>query len=150
MSDADRLAAGRAVYARNFGVDEATAQRLMEERAGAAFVAESYLAAGGPGWSGEHLTDRDRSIATIAALVAQGVADDRLAVYLSVARREGVDETGLAELMILLTAYVGQPAASLGMAAVRRASSAASSSRATAATRDAGSADAGAPTLTPR
>jgi len=128
MSDADRpeddiaerIAVGRAVYARNFGVDEATTQELMERRVGAEFVAETYLAAGGPGWSGTRLTDRDRSLATISALVAQGVTDDRLEVYLGVARRTGVDEAGLAELMILLTAYVGQPAASLGMQAVRR------------------------------
>ncbi|MDO7881863.1 carboxymuconolactone decarboxylase family protein [Salinibacterium soli] len=118
MSDQDRLTAGRAVYARNFGVDDATAQRLMESRAGSAFVAESYVAAGGPGWSGVHLTDRDRSVATIAALVAQGVTDDRLAVYLRVARREGLDDDGLTELMILLTAYVGQPSTSLAMRAV--------------------------------
>lgn len=118
MSDADRLAAGRAVYARNIGVDEATVQQLMESRAGAIFVAESYLAAGGPGWSGTHLSDRDRSVATIAALVAQGIADDRLAVYLRVARRNGLDDDGLTELMILLTAYVGQPSTSLAMRAV--------------------------------
>lgn len=122
MSVADRIAAGRAVYARNFQVDEQTAQQLMESRVGPEFVAESYLAAGGPGWSGTHLTDRDRSLATIGALVAQGVSDDRLEVYLQVARRNGVDETGLAELMILLTAYVGQPSSSLGMRAVIRTS----------------------------
>lgn len=118
MSEPDRLAAGRAVYARNFGVDEATTQELMESRAGSVFVAESYLAAGGPGWSGTHLTDRDRSVATIAALVAQGVTDDRLSVYLRVARRNGLDQDGLTELMILLTAYVGQPSTSLAMRAV--------------------------------
>ncbi len=117
---ADRTAAGRAVYARNFGVDEATAQQAMESRVGPEFVAEAFLAAGGPGRSGEHLTDRDRSLATIGALVAQGVTDDRLDVYLGVARRNGVDEQGLAELMILLTAYIGQPSASLAMQAVRR------------------------------
>lgn len=116
----DRVAAGRAVYARNFGVDEQTAQRLMESRAGVDFVREAYLAAGGPGWSGDALTDRDRSVATIAALVAQGVTDDRLDVYLRVARRNGIDDRGLAQLMILLTAYIGQPATSLGMAAVLR------------------------------
>lgn len=86
----------------------------METRAGAAFVAESHIAAGGPGWSGNHLTDRDRSVAVIAALVAQGVTDDRLDVYLRVARRSGLGDDGLTELMILLSAYVGQSSASLG------------------------------------
>ncbi|MBN9170516.1 MAG: carboxymuconolactone decarboxylase family protein, partial [Microbacterium sp.] len=89
-------------------------------RAGAEHVAEAYLAAGGPGWTGDALSDRDRSIATIAALVAQGVTDDRLEVYLRVARRNGVDTRGLTQLMILLMAYLGQPVTSLGMAAVRR------------------------------
>lgn len=115
----ERIRRGRAVYARNFGVDEQTAEMLMTERAGAAYAAEAYLAAGGSGWSGADLTDRDRALAVIAAFVAQGVADDRLAVYLGVARREGVSEAGLAQLMILLTAYLGQPAPSAAMAVVR-------------------------------
>lgn len=120
MSTDDRFRAGRAVYARNLAVDETTAQRLMEARAGSAYVAETYLTAGGPGWSGTHLTDRDRNVAAIAALVAQAVTDERLDVYLTAARRSGMDDDGLTELMILLTAYLGQPSTSLGMHAVRR------------------------------
>jgi 4-carboxymuconolactone decarboxylase len=108
------------VYARNFGVDEATAERLMVERAGADYVAEAFEAAGGPGWHGGSLTDRDRAIAVVAALVATGVVDDRLGVYLDVARRNGLDDAAVAELMILLTAYVGQPFPSAAMALVRR------------------------------
>lgn len=115
-----RARAGRAVYARNFGVDEQTAERLMVDRAGVDYVAEAYEAAGGPGWHGDALTDRDRSIAVITALVASGVVDDRLEVYLRVARRNGMDDDALAELMILLTAYLGQPHPSAAMGAVRR------------------------------
>lgn len=114
-----RAQAGRSVYARNFGIDELTAQRLMVERAGVRYVAEAFEAAGGPGWQGDALTDRDRSIAVIAALVASHVIDDRLEVYLRVARRNGLDDEGLTELMILLTAYLGQPYPSAAMAAVR-------------------------------
>ena len=120
MSASVRWHAGRAVYARNFGVDETTAERLMTERAGADYVAEAYEAAGGPGWQGDALTDRDRAVAVISALVASHVTDERLDVYLNAARREGVDESGLAQLMILLTAYVGQPYPSAAMTAVRR------------------------------
>jgi 4-carboxymuconolactone decarboxylase len=115
-----RARAGRAVYARNFGVDEDTAERLMAERAGEVYVAEAYEAAGGPGWNGNSLTDRDRGIAVIAALVASHVIDERLEVYLDLARRNGVDEDGLVQLMILLTAYLGQPYPSAAMGAVRR------------------------------
>lgn len=56
----------------------------------------------------------------ISALVAGGVVDERVDVYLGVARRNGLDDAGLTQLMILLTAYVGQPHASSGMHAVRR------------------------------
>ena len=116
----ERAALGRAVYARNFGVDETTAERLMAERAGSEYTAEAYEAAGGPSWQGNALTDRDRSIAVISALVASDVSDERLDVYLGLARRNGIDEAGLTQLMILLTAYVGQPYPSAAMQAVRR------------------------------
>ena len=116
----DRAAAGREVYARNFGVGPVEAERIMTGRAGAVFTREAFEAAGGPGWQGTKLTDRDRGIAVIAALVAQNVTDERLSTYLSVARRNGVDTEGLTELMVLLTAYIGQPYTSLAMQAVRQ------------------------------
>ncbi len=116
----ERAREGLRVYAQNFGVDEGTAERLMKERAGQDYITEAYEAAGGPGWQGNALTDRDRSIAVIAAFVASNVVDDRLDVYLGVARRNGLDDAGLTQLMILLTAYVGQPYASAAMQAVRR------------------------------
>ncbi len=66
------------------------------------------------------MSDRDRSLAVIAALVAQNVTDERLITYLGLARRNGVDEEGLTSLMVLLTAYVGQPYTSVAMGTVRR------------------------------
>ncbi len=115
----DRIAAGRAVYARNFGVDEAEAERILTQRVGARFTREVFEAAGGLGWQSTSLTDRDRSIAIIAALTAQNVTDARLMNYLTLARRNGVNEQGLSALMVLLTAYVGQPYTSLAMETVR-------------------------------
>jgi 4-carboxymuconolactone decarboxylase len=116
----DRIVKGRAVYARNFGVTEAKAEALMTERAGREFTQEAFNAAGGNGWQSTALTDRDRSIAVIAALVSQNVTDERLTTYLAVARRNGVDERGLTALMVLLTAYIGQPFTSLAMETVQR------------------------------
>jgi len=115
-----RATAGREVYARNFDLPPAEAQRIMTELVGAQFTQEAFEAAGGPGWQGRNLTDRDRSIAVIAALVAQNVTDGRLSTYLSLARRNGLGEEALTELMVLLTAYLGQPYTSLAMEAVRR------------------------------
>lgn len=120
MNDTDRVAAGRAVYARNIGVGEVEAEELMVRRAGLAYTAEAFNAAGGLGWGSDQLTDRDRAMAVIAALVGQHVTDERLVTYLTLARSTGVTEEGLTALMILLTAYVGQPAASAAMATVRR------------------------------
>lgn len=122
-SDADRgsrASAGRSVYAHTIGVDETEVEQVMTDRVGADYVSEVFEAAGGLGWQSTALTDRDRSIAVIAALVTQGVSDDRLSTYLSLARRSGIDEPGLTALMVLLTAYVGQPHASAAMAAVHR------------------------------
>lgn len=116
----DRARLGRAVYARNFGIDEDAAERLMTETAGAVYTAEAYEAAGGPGWHGGALTDRDRGVAVISALVASDVSDRRLDVYLGLARRNGIDDDGLAQLMVLLTAYIGQPYPSAAMQAVER------------------------------
>ncbi|MGX5682605.1 carboxymuconolactone decarboxylase family protein [Schumannella luteola] len=119
MSLDDRVAAGRAVYARNLGVSPEQAEALLTERAGAQYAHEAFLAAGGPGWQGTELTNRDRTIAVIAALVGQHVTDQRLITYLDGARASGVSEQGLAELMVLLTAYLGQPAPSAAMNTIR-------------------------------
>ena len=114
----DRVAAGRGVYARNFGVTEDKAEALLVQRAGRQYAREAFFAAGGPGWHGDDLTDRDRNIAVIAALVGQHVTDQRLVTYLHAARSAGVTEQGLADLMVLLTAYLGQPAPSLAMGTI--------------------------------
>lgn len=119
-AEAARAARGRATYASNLGVSEAEAEQRMSAVAGPIFTREAYLAAGGPAWQSTALTDRDRSLAVIAALVGQHVTDDRLEPYLALARRHGVEEDGLEALMVLLASYVGQPAGSRGAAAVRR------------------------------
>jgi len=56
--------------------------------------------------------------------VAQNVTDERLITYLTLARRNGVGERGLSTLMVLLTAYVGQPYTSVAMEVVRRSAAA--------------------------
>lgn len=52
------------------------------------------------------------------------VTDQRLSTYLSLARRNGLDQDGLTALMVLLTAYVGQPYTSLAMESVQRSADA--------------------------
>jgi 4-carboxymuconolactone decarboxylase len=118
-STSDRVEAGRGVYARNLDVTPEEAEAILTDRAGAQYAHEVFLAAGGAGWNGNGLTDRDRTVAVIAALVGQHVTDQRLLTYLNGARNAGVSEEGLADLMVLLTAYLGQPAPSVAMNVVR-------------------------------
>jgi 4-carboxymuconolactone decarboxylase len=115
----DRIVKGRAVYARNFGVTEAKAEALMTERAGREFTGSiqrrrrQRLA--------EHSPDRPRPQHRRHRRTRKSnVTDERLTTYLAVARRNGVDERGLTALMVLLTAYIGQPFTSLAMETVQR------------------------------
>ncbi len=118
MIDTDldaRRARGAAVYARTLGVPATESAAALATRAGAAFADEALLAAGGEAWSHPGLTDRDRSIAIITALTAQGVTGDRLTTHLQRAQDEGLDVDALTGLTILLASYLGYPKASLAM-----------------------------------
>lgn len=72
-------------------------------------------AAGGAAWSSPALTRRDRSIAIITALAAQGVSGDRLGTHLRLGRQQGLDDDALTAPMTLLAGYIGYPRASLAM-----------------------------------
>lgn len=121
MTDTDldaRRAKGAAVYARTLGVPATESVAALATRTGAAFADEALLAAGGAAWSHPGLTDRDRSIAVITALTAQGVTGDRLTTHLHRAHDEGLDVDALTGLMVLLASYLGYPKASLAMETV--------------------------------
>ena len=109
---------GIAAYARIFGVPEDDVAAAFAERVGPVFAAEAIQMAGGPAWSDPALTDRERGIAIITALAAQGVADDRLATPVRLAQQNGLDRDALTALMMLLAGYLGYPHASLAMETV--------------------------------
>lgn len=90
----------------------------FSRRVGLPFAEEALQAAGGTAWAHPALNGRDRSIAIITALAAQGVAEDRLGTHLQLARRHGLDEETLTALMTLLAGYIGYPKASLAMESV--------------------------------
>ena len=66
-------------------------------------------------WERAELSPRDRSLVTVAALIANGNAD-QLPGHLSRAKQNGLSETELAEVIIHLAFYAGWPRA---MSAVR-------------------------------
>ena len=59
-------------------------------------------------WERDGLAKRDRSLITVAALVATGKAE-QLAFHLDFARRNGVTETELKEAITHLAFYAGWP-----------------------------------------
>jgi 4-carboxymuconolactone decarboxylase len=98
---------GIAAYARIFGVPEEDVAAAFAERVGPVFAAEAIQMAGGPAWSNPALTDRERAVAVITALTAQGVAGDRLTAHVRPAQQNGLDRDALTALMILLAGYLG-------------------------------------------
>lgn len=110
-----RRARGVAAYARIFGVPEDQLAAAFASRVGPVFAEEQLQAAGGAAWADPALSGRDRSIAVITALVAQGVTGDRLDAHLDLARHNGLDDDALTALMVLLASYLGYAHASLAM-----------------------------------
>lgn len=111
---------GIAAYARIFAVPEEDVPAEMAAVVGPVFAEEAFVSAGGPAWSHPALTPRERSIAVVTSLVAQGVTGDRLDSHLRLARRNGLDREALTVLMTLLAGYLGYPRASVGMESVAR------------------------------
>jgi 4-carboxymuconolactone decarboxylase len=70
-------------------------------------------------WERAELSPRDRSLVTVAALIANGNTE-QLTGHLSRARQNGLSETELAEVIIHLAFYAGWPRA---MSAVKVARS---------------------------
>jgi 4-carboxymuconolactone decarboxylase len=66
-------------------------------------------------WERTELSKRDRSLVTVAALIANGNTE-QLPGHLSRARENGLSETEIAEVIIHLAFYAGWPRA---MSAVR-------------------------------
>lgn len=118
-----RRARGITSYAEVLGVQEPQVPAALAARVGKTFAEEALQAAGGPA-SSPALSGRERSVAVLTALVAQGVTGDRLSTHLQLARQQGLDDDVLTALMALLANYVGYPRASLAMEAVHTTSSA--------------------------
>lgn len=124
-SSEGRRERGIRAYARIFGVTEKDMPAAMAAQVGALFAEEAFAAAGGPAWSHPALTPRDRSIAVITALAAQGVTGERLDTHLRLAAEHGIGQDALAALMTLLAIYLGYARASTAMQSVEKVAAAA-------------------------
>jgi 4-carboxymuconolactone decarboxylase len=116
----ERIHAGTQVYAQSFGVEIEGLLPAMSQRVGVIYAEEAILAAGGPAWSHPALTDRDRSIAILTALICQGVLGDRLDSHLERAVANGLTQEALEVLLVLLALYAGQAHTSVAAEEVQR------------------------------
>jgi 4-carboxymuconolactone decarboxylase len=114
----DRYEQGLDAYASQFGIAREDVPGWFAERFGERFGTEAINAAGGA-WADDVLSLRDRSLAVVAALVAQGGADDRLRGHVGWAIAHGSTRHELEALVTLLAVYVGYPRASVAMGVVR-------------------------------
>jgi 4-carboxymuconolactone decarboxylase len=112
---------GNEAYARTSDVPEKDVWAAMVGRVGAVFAEEAFMSAGGPAWSHQAITNRERSIVIITALIAQGVAGDRrLDSHIRLAQRNDLEYEALTAVMTLMTNYIGYAHGSQAMEAVQR------------------------------
>lgn len=69
-------------------------------------------------WARPELARRDRSLITVATLVANG-STEQLASHLQIARRNGLTETELVEAIVHLAFYAGWPRAMSAIAVAK-------------------------------
>lgn len=120
----DRRDRGLIAYSKIFEVVPSEVLDAFDTVVGRDFAEEALHAAGGQLWWSPALTDRDRSVAIVTALVCQGISGDRLSTHLRLARQHGMDSAALTALMIVLATYAGYAHASQGMEAVHRSTQA--------------------------
>lgn len=114
----DRYERGLDAYASQFGIAREEVPAWFAERMGERFGHEAINAAAGA-WVDDCLSLRDRSLAVVAALVAQGGLEARLRGHVRWAIEHGSTREELEALVTLLAVYVGFPRASEGMEIVR-------------------------------
>jgi 4-carboxymuconolactone decarboxylase len=114
----DRYERGLDAYASQFGIPREEVGEWFASRMGERF-GDAAINAAADAWVDDCLSLRDRSLAVVAALVAQGGVDDRLRGHVRWAIEHGSTREELEALVTLLAVYIGFPRASVGMEIVR-------------------------------
>jgi 4-carboxymuconolactone decarboxylase len=114
----ERYERGVDAYASQFGIARDDVPAWFAERMGERFGTEAINAAAGA-WVDDCLSLRDRSLAVVAALVAQGGVEARLRGHVRWAIDHGSTREELEALVTLLAVYVGFPRASEAMEVLR-------------------------------
>jgi 4-carboxymuconolactone decarboxylase len=102
------------VYGSQFDIPADEVPRVLTELFGGRMAEEALHSMGGSAWDNA-LSWKERSLAVIAALIAQGGVEDRLRTHIHWAVRNGATREELDALVSMLTVYVGYPRATAGM-----------------------------------
>ena len=114
----DRRQQGIAAYASQFAIPEEAVWDHMRALVGERMAEEAILTAGAA-WVDDCLSLRDRSLITLAALIAQGGVEARVRPHVRWAVEHGATPEELEALASLLAVYAGFPRASVGMELIR-------------------------------
>ena len=114
----NRFERGLDAYASQLGIARENVEDWFAKRFGPRFAEEAINAAAGA-WVDDCLSLRDRSLAVVAALIAQGGVEERLRGHVRWAVEHGATREELEALVTLLAVYVGYPRASAGMEVMR-------------------------------
>jgi 4-carboxymuconolactone decarboxylase len=120
MNDEERAAAGQRIRREVLGdahVDRAAAGTSEFTAPFQDFITRY---AWGDIWNRPGLSRQQRSMITLAMLAALG-RDEELALHVRAARRNGLTEAQIAEVLLQVAVYAGVPAANRGFAVAREA-----------------------------
>ena len=109
---------GIAAYASQFAIPEDEVWDHMSALVGERMAEEAILTAGAA-WVDDCLCLRDRSLITLAALIAQGGVEARVRPHVRWAVEHGATREELEALATLLAVYAGFPRASVGIELIR-------------------------------
>lgn len=115
----DRLSRGIAAYASQFGIPESEVEGTLSKLIGPHMAGEAMQAAGGIWHEQFPLSLRERSLLVIAAIAAQGGAEERLRGHFRWALKHGLNREELEAALVVLAVYAGYPKASTAIEILR-------------------------------
>jgi 4-carboxymuconolactone decarboxylase len=116
----ERWSRGIAAYASQLGMPEEEVLRHLSSRFGERLATEAVLAAGGAWELNSPLSLRDRSLAVLTALAAQGGVEERLRPHVRWAVEHGATRAEIEGLLAFLAVYIGYPRASVAIDIARQ------------------------------
>jgi 4-carboxymuconolactone decarboxylase len=116
----ERWARGIVAYASQFGMPEEEVFPHLSSRFGEGMATEAVHAAAAAWEPDSPLSLRDRSLAVLTVLAAQGGVEERLRPHVRWAVEHGATRAEIEGLLAFLAVYIGYPHASVAMEIARQ------------------------------